>query len=163
MACAFNTVALSVWSISSVGKYVVSMLEVRRGSNGARMRRRLSKSTPRKKAWFLISWAPSLPRRFSVLHTMLLINVSVIPLLCLVVGNEIGLESDIPPDQVLGLDTQSDIIGEVQSLSPVHDLTVRVVAVLGAERRPANKALEHNRSEGPPIAVERVTMASENL
>lgn len=55
IACALSSVALSVWSISSVGKYVVSMLDVRRGSKGARMRRRLSKSTPRKKGWFLIS------------------------------------------------------------------------------------------------------------
>lgn len=49
-ACALRTVALSVWSISSVGKYVVSIADVNRGSNGARMRRRLSNSTPRKKA-----------------------------------------------------------------------------------------------------------------
>ncbi len=71
-ACAaLSSVALSVWSISSVGKYVVSMLDVRRGSKGARMRRKLSNSTPRKKEWLLISWAPPRPRRFSVLQIRL--------------------------------------------------------------------------------------------
>ena len=71
IACALSRVALSVWSISSVGKYVVSTLDVRRGSKGARMRRRLSKSTPRKKAWALISWAPPRPIRFSLLQIRL--------------------------------------------------------------------------------------------
>ena len=71
-ACwARRTVALSVWSISSVGKYVVSMLEVNRGSKGARILRRPSNSTPRKKAWLLISCAPPRPRRFSVLQMRL--------------------------------------------------------------------------------------------
>lgn len=73
LACwaALSRVALSVWSISSVGKYVVSMAEVRRGSNGARILRKLSNSTPRKKEWLLISWAPPRPRRFSELQIRL--------------------------------------------------------------------------------------------
>lgn len=47
------------------------MSEDRRGSKGARKRRRLSKSTPAKKGWPLSSWAPLRPRRFSLLQTRL--------------------------------------------------------------------------------------------
>jgi hypothetical protein len=47
------------------------MLDVRRGSNGARIRRRLSNSTPRKKEWLLISCAPPRPSRFSELQIRL--------------------------------------------------------------------------------------------
>lgn len=76
-ACALSIVALSVWSISSVGKYVVSMADVNRGSNGARIRRRLSNSTPRKNEWFLISCAPPRPSRASVLQMRLAVGTKL--------------------------------------------------------------------------------------
>lgn len=48
-------------------------------------------------------------------------------------------------------------------MPPVHDLAVSVVAILGAERRPADQALEHDGTQRPPIAIKRVTMASEDF
>lgn len=47
------------------------MSDDRRGSKGARKRRRLSKSTPAKKGCPFSSWAPLRPRRFSLLQTRL--------------------------------------------------------------------------------------------
>lgn len=47
------------------------MSDDKRGSKGARKRRRLSKSTPAKKGWPFSSWAPPRPRRFSLLQTRL--------------------------------------------------------------------------------------------
>src|SRR6478735_7941677 len=128
------------------------MLEVRRGSKGARMRRRLSNSTPRKKAWLLISCAPPRPRRFSVLQTMLL-KVSIRIL-------HVGKTGALPSDQVLRIGAECYVIREVKSLSPVHDLAVGVVAVLGAEWGPSNQTLEHDGTKRPPIAVKGVSMAS---
>lgn len=72
-------------------------------------------------------------------------------------------KSYVPSDQILCLGTQLNIIWEVQALPPVHNLAIRVVAVFGAERRPADQALEHDCSQAPPIAVETVPMAREDL
>jgi len=56
---------------------VVSTLEVNLGSNGARIWRSVSKLTPRKNLWALISSAPPRPRRLSVLQTRLEAMVSL--------------------------------------------------------------------------------------
>lgn len=37
------------------------------------------------------------------------------------------------------------------------------MGILGTERRPADKAFEHNRSDGPPVAGEGVALAAEDL
>lgn len=68
-----------------------------------------------------------------------------------------------PPDQILSLDAELDVVGEVERLAPIDNLAVRVVAVLGAERRPADQALEHDGAQRPPVAVERVAVPGEDL
>lgn len=159
-ACwALRIVALSVWSISSVGKYVVSIALVRRGSNGARMRRSESNSTPRKKAWLLISCAPLRPRRFSVLMIRLFRGQSV----CAVIHWSLLQSGFLPPNQILGLRAQSDIVRKVQALPPVDNLAIGIVAVLGTERGPAHQTLEHDCSQAPPVAVKGVAVPGENF
>lgn len=78
-ACARCAADVSCWSISSIGKYCVSMLLCSLGSNGARIRRRPSQATPLKKGCCLISLAPPMrPRRCSASHIRLLFQMSVI-------------------------------------------------------------------------------------
>lgn len=45
---------------------------------------------------------------------------------------------DIPSDQVFGIDTQRDVVGEVQSLPPVDNLAIGVVAILSTEWGPTD-------------------------
>lgn len=71
--------------------------------------------------------------------------------------------ADETADKVLGLGSKLNIVWEVESAAPVDDLAVGVVLVLGTERWPPDLALEHNRTQRPPIAVERVTVAGEDL
>lgn len=66
-------------------------------------------------------------------------------------------------NKILGLSTKLDIVWEVERLAPVDDLAVGVMLVLGTERWPSDLALEHNRTQGPPIAVEGVAGSSEDL
>lgn len=66
-------------------------------------------------------------------------------------------------DKILSLSTKLDVVWEMKGLAPVDDLAVGVMLVLGAERGPSDLALEHNRAQGPPIAVEGVTGAGEDL
>ena len=46
---------------------------------------------------------------------------------------------------------------------PVHDLPIRIVWLLSAERRPTDQALEHDRPNTPPVATKIVPLAAENL
>lgn len=68
-----------------------------------------------------------------------------------------------PPDEVLGLGTKLLVGREVEVAGPVYDLAVGVVRLLSAERRPADKALEHDGTDGPPIAAVVVTLSTEDL
>lgn len=72
-------------------------------------------------------------------------GVSLSGLVAHVRGNS-QRSSDIPSDQVLSLDTELNIVGEVQRLAPVYNLTVRVMAVLSTEWRPTDQTLEHDSS-----------------
>lgn len=74
-----------------------------------------------------------------------------------------GLLLDVPSNEMLCLGAQRDVVREVEGLSPVHDLSVRVVAVFGAEGRPAHKTFEHDGTQGPPVAVECVAVTGEDL
>lgn len=69
----------------------------------------------------------------------------------------------LPSNQILRLHAQCNIIREVQALPPVDNLAVCIVTVLGTEWRPAHQALEHDRSQAPPIAVKAIAVTSENL
>ena len=46
---------------------------------------------------------------------------------------------------------------------PIDNLSVGVMGILGAEGRPANQALKHDRSDGPPITAKGVALTSEDL
>ncbi len=49
-------------------------------------------------------------------------------------GGEVYLLSD----EALGAAAELDVVGEVERLAPVDDLLVRLSAILGTERRPAD-------------------------
>lgn len=68
-----------------------------------------------------------------------------------------------PPDEVLGLGAKLLVGREVEVAGPVDDLAVGVVRLLSAERRPADEALEHDGTDGPPIAAVVVTLSAEDL
>jgi hypothetical protein len=46
---------------------------------------------------------------------------------------------------------------------PIDDLFVRIARILGAERRVSNQALEHDRTQRPPIALLAVPTHHEHL
>ena len=69
----------------------------------------------------------------------------------------------LPPDKMLRLRPQLLIGREIQIPAPVHNLPIRIMRLLGAERRPSNQALEHDRTHAPPVAPEVVPLAAENL
>lgn len=46
---------------------------------------------------------------------------------------------------------------------PVDNLPVGVMGVLGTERRPADQALKHDSSHGPPITAKGVALSIEDL
>ena len=66
-------------------------------------------------------------------------------------------------DKVLGLRSELLVRREVQVTGPVHNLAVRVVRLLSAERWPSDQTLEHDRAHAPPIAAEVVALAAEDL
>lgn len=70
---------------------------------------------------------------------------------------------DLPADKVLGLGTDLLVGRKVQVSGPVDNLAVCVVRLLGAERRPANKTLEHDGAHTPPIAAVVVALAAEDF
>lgn len=51
----------------------------------------------------------------------------------------------------------------MQVARPVDNLTVCVMWLLGAERWPSDKTLEHDCAHGPPITTIVVTLTTENL
>jgi len=55
------------------------------------------------------------------------------------------------------------LLREIQRLSPIDDLTVGVMSVLGAERGPANETFKHDSSNRPPVAGERVALTAEDF
>lgn len=70
---------------------------------------------------------------------------------------------DLLSNQILRLGTQRNIVWEVQTLTPVDNLPVRVMAILRTEWRPTHQTLEHDSSQTPPIAVEAVSVPREDL
>lgn len=58
---------------------------------------------------------------------------------------------------------KGDIVGEVESFAPIDNLSVGIVRVFSAERRPADQALKHDGANGPPVAAERVAFAGKDL
>jgi hypothetical protein len=77
-------------------------------------------------------------------------------------GQDSTLENS-PPDKVFCLRTKLLVWRKVQVARPVNNLAVCVVGFLSTERRPADKALEHDCANGPPIAAEVVSLSTKDL
>ena len=58
---------------------------------------------------------------------------------------------------------ESNVFREIERFTPIDYLAIGIMRVLGAEGRPANETLEHNGSNGPPVAAERIAFAGEDL
>ena len=56
-----------------------------------------------------------------------------------------------------------NLLGEVEAVPPVDDLAVGIRRFLGTEWGPSDQALEHNRTNGPPITEISVALAVEDL
>ena len=62
----------------------------------------------------------------------------------------------------LGIE-QGIIFRKIQCLLPVDNLSVSVMGILSTEGRPADQALKHDGSDGPPVTAEGVALASKDL
>lgn len=71
--------------------------------------------------------------------------------------------ADERANKVLSLSTELDVIREMQGLTPVDDLAVSIILLLGAEGWPADLAFEHDRAEGPEVAVVAVSVSLKDL
>lgn len=69
----------------------------------------------------------------------------------------------LPPDEMLRVTAEYYVLREVQCVLPIDDLTIRIMRVLRTERRPTDKAFEHDRSDGPPVATEGIALTTEDL
>ena len=69
----------------------------------------------------------------------------------------------MPSNEMLRLRSELLVGREVQVTRPVNDLPIRIVRLLRAERWPADQALEHDRSNTPPITPEVVTLPGEDF
>lgn len=56
-----------------------------------------------------------------------------------------------------------NVFRKVESFTPIDDLSVRIMRVFGAERRPANETFEHDGSDRPPVAGEGVSFAGKDF
>ena len=66
-------------------------------------------------------------------------------------------------DQVYGLFAQMNIVRDRKVILPVNDLLVGFVGRLGAKRRVADEAFEHDGPERPPVAFVSVSLLQEDL
>jgi hypothetical protein len=48
-------------------------------------------------------------------------------------------------------------------LTPVDDLSIRIMSILSTERRPADLTFKHDGTQAPPIAVLSLTMTAEDF
>lgn len=136
---------------------MVSTLEASLGSNGARIRRKVSNSTPRKNLWLLISSADTRPSRFSELQTRLVHT----KLDCQLKREQSGVF--IPSNEIFGFRSKLNILREVEIRTPGDNLSICVMGIFGTERRPSDLTFEHDRTETPPIAIIGITMSTENF
>lgn len=56
---------------------------------------------------------------------------------------------NIPPNQVLGVVANSNVIREIEAVLPIDYLPVYVPPILCAERGPADEAFKHDCAERP--------------
>ncbi len=66
-------------------------------------------------------------------------------------------------DHIFCLTTQYQLIWKVQGLAPVDNLAVCVMGVFRTERRPSDKAFEHDSSDRPPVTEIGVSLVQEDL
>jgi hypothetical protein len=60
-----------------------------------------------------------------------------------------GVWENIPPNQVLGVVSYSNVIGEIEAVLPVDYLAVYIPSVFGAKWGPADETLKHDCAERP--------------
>ena len=70
---------------------------------------------------------------------------------------------DLPPNEVFGNRIQLLLGRKMQVPLPVHNLAVCLARVFCTERRPSDQALEHDRSQTPPVTTKVVAFAAEDF
>lgn len=75
-------------------------------------------------------------------------------------GND---EHVLPSHEVLGVTAELLVWREMQVPRPIHNLAVRIMSLLRAERWPPNQALKHDRAQTPPIATKIVALSAKDL
>jgi len=70
---------------------------------------------------------------------------------------------DIPSHEVFWILIQWLIWWELQIMSPVDNLVIRVIVLFTTEWRPANETFKHDRAQRPPITRIIVTFSREHL
>lgn len=71
--------------------------------------------------------------------------------------------TDQTADQIFGVRRQVHIFWEIKLVAPVHNLAVRLVCILAAERWVPNKALKHDSAQGPPVTLLSVALLQKDL
>lgn len=56
-----------------------------------------------------------------------------------------------------------DILREIELLSPVHNLAIRLVSILTAEGRVSDQAFKHDCPQRPPIALLPISLLQKDL
>jgi hypothetical protein len=69
----------------------------------------------------------------------------------------------LPSDHVLSLGAQGELFGEEQGLSPIDNLAIRIVSILGTEWWPSYQTFEHDGTDRPPVAQISITLTQEDL
>lgn len=67
----------------------------------------------------------------------------------------------VPSDEMLRITRKSEFLREIETFSPVHDLSVSICGLFRAEWRPSDKAFKHDRPDRPPIAKVSVSLSIE--
>jgi hypothetical protein len=73
------------------------------------------------------------------------------------------MDHNSPSYKVLRFRSKLNIFREVKSLTPVDNLSIRVMSLFCTKRWPANLTFKHNCSKTPPVTVEGVPIAAEDL
>jgi hypothetical protein len=69
----------------------------------------------------------------------------------------------LPSNKVFSFRPKLLVRRKVEVTLPIDDLAVRIMWLLCAERRPADKTFKHDSTNAPPIAAEIVALAREDL
>ena len=70
---------------------------------------------------------------------------------------------DLPPNHILGLSTQSNILRKPKLILPINNFPIRIMRILRTERRISNQTFKHDGSQRPPITFLTITLLEENF